>query len=474
MLKNVNLERFKLSMFFLICLFTTAIGRSEVTNGENSVIFSGEISNVKSSSINIRGNANNFSLLIDLKADGTFNQTFKLPESGYYTLVIERRRSLFYLEKGDQLHISAEMNTFPESIKYSGRGSVINNYLVEKFLLTKKHNLEKTEQNKLEPSFFKDKAKKNKEQKDILLTKYKGLDLGFIAKEKRYNHYAYLSSLHSYRNRHSYDSEVYKNKIPEDFLEEMDNLDIDNEIDFDNSTEYASLCLKRYKELSKQKSIESGIYFGEAFVNAIKKVKSNNIKSILIKNIIRSEIDIRNENIFKMYDLLLDVVPDRALRSYITEYVNKVKVLEEGNVSPVFSYKNYYDQDVSLDSFKGKYVFIDVWATWCRPCLEEVPYFHMLQKKYANSNIEFVSISLDKEEDWDAWKRMIKDKGLLGVHLIADKGFKSEFIETYLVKSIPRFILVNPEGNIVDATAPSPSEKGLIDLFETIGVRPKD
>ena len=60
------------------------------------------------------------------------------------------------------------------------------------------------------------------------------------------------------------------------------------------------------------------------------------------------------------------------------------------------TFENYAGETSSLEDFKGRYVYIDVWATWCGPCKKEIPYLKAIEEKFHNRNIEFVSISVDE------------------------------------------------------------------------------
>ena len=121
-----------------------------------------------------------------------------------------------------------------------------------------------------------------------------------------------------------------------------------------------------------------------------------------------------------------------------------------------------------MSDFRGKYVYIDVWATWCSPCIKQVPYLKALEEDYRDKNIVFVSISVDKEAVKSTWKQMVADEELEGVQLFSDNSFDSEFMDAYAVNSIPRFILIDPDGKIVDQEAPRPSFKKTRDLFDEI------
>ena len=159
---------------------------------------------------------------------------------------------------------------------------------------------------------------------------------------------------------------------------------------------------------------------------------------------------------------------EKLLEAYDNE--NSVAAnMEKGAPSPTFSnYENYKGGKTSLNDLKGKYVYIDIWATWCAPCRQEIPYLQELEKKFHGKNIEFVSISTDNPAQKSAWKKMIQDKKMSGIQLFA--GNDQQFSRDYQVTGIPRFILIDPSGNIVDANAPRPSDPSLVDLFTSLGI----
>ncbi len=150
------------------------------------------------------------------------------------------------------------------------------------------------------------------------------------------------------------------------------------------------------------------------------------------------------------------------------EKVYAKNILGKGKASPKFvNYINYKGNSTSLDDLKGKYIYIDFWDTWCKPCIAEFPTLEKLVEKYNNKNIQFVSIAL-MTEDLNAWKTYVTEKNLKGTQLLItkDKSFK----EAYKVSSIPRYILIDPKGNIIDADAPRPSDPKLIELFNSLEI----
>ena len=163
------------------------------------------------------------------------------------------------------------------------------------------------------------------------------------------------------------------------------------------------------------------------------------------------------------------------LIGYFKSAYQKNKIMGKGRPSPTFT--NYMSIDggtKSLSDFRGKYVYIDVWATWCGPCIVQFPYLKELKKVYKNKNIVFIGISTDESRrnggSWEAaeqkWKTFVKEKGLGGIQLWSGKDFS--FQQAYEITGIPRFILIDPKGNIVDAEAPRPSDPALKQLLDSL------
>ena len=143
----------------------------------------------------------------------------------------------------------------------------------------------------------------------------------------------------------------------------------------------------------------------------------------------------------------------------LTQYYKKALETKKLNNTPApsFDYINYAGGKSTLADFKGKYVYIDAWATWCGPCRAEIPFLKAKEEMYHDKNIVFLSISIDTQKDFEKWKKFVGEKELKGVQLFADNDWKSEFVKAYNIDGIPRFILVDPKGMTVNANAPRPS-----------------
>ena len=130
---------------------------------------------------------------------------------------------------------------------------------------------------------------------------------------------------------------------------------------------------------------------------------------------------------------------------------------------PDVLFKDLDGNEVSLDQFKGRYIYIDLWASWCAPCLKEIPFLKEFRESYKDKNIEIVSISLD--EDKDAWRKAVENHNLVGNSWEAgDSGFD----KIMNVRGIPHFMLYGPDGKLIMYKAPRPSSQEIIDIFDKI------
>ena len=130
-----------------------------------------------------------------------------------------------------------------------------------------------------------------------------------------------------------------------------------------------------------------------------------------------------------------------------------------GKIAYNFTAMNLLDEEISLSDFKGKYVLIDVWATWCAPCLESRPEFEDIASKYKDSG-EIVFLTLSVDSSTDIWKNYIKKEGVNSntQELLIIKGIDTQFGKSYSITTIPRYILIDTEGLIVNANLPKPSQ----------------
>ena len=433
------------------------------TTSKELIPISGKITNTENGTISIKGEL--FEKKIKLKADDSFSENINIPYDGIYTLETGKNSIPIYLSKETNLMLLADDNIFNTSLKYKGKGSIENQYIIEKLKITSQISDE--ELYKLDEMEFLNKVNEIKTTISALYNTIKFSNAYF--KEKEVANINYLEQKHIlfYKNYHQLHAHLKGFQVSDVFPKFDKKIDLDNDADFLFSHEYQKLATLKF--FNNIKFNGTNIDFIIAKIINIKVLKSQNLKNFIIHNSIY-DVNIDNANYEKIYQEYLFITNNPKLKESLSAIYNTIIATQPHKASPQFHYENQKGGKTSLESLKGKYVYIDVWATWCGPCLKEVPSLKKVEEEYQGKNIQFVSISVDNIKDRQKWSNLVNQKKLGGIQLLADLDFSSEFIKAYEIKEIPRFILIGPDGNIVNSNAPKPSETKLIDLFNELKI----
>ena len=144
-------------------------------------------------------------------------------------------------------------------------------------------------------------------------------------------------------------------------------------------------------------------------------------------------------------------------------YNKYVQLLPKG-LAPSFTLSDINGDKVSLEQFLGNYVYIDVWASWCKPCCKELPKLKELEERFKGKPIRFVSVSIDN--DVTDWKRKVEQEKLEGILLHAEPG--NSFRKDYNVTLIPHFILLDKQGCFINPRMTRPSDPKTGELLESL------
>ncbi|NRF37632.1 TlpA disulfide reductase family protein [Pedobacter foliorum] len=272
----------------------------------------------------------------------------------------------------------------------------------------------------------------------------------------------------------------FSKKMTEEQKKEVDELlysgwDMNNELLFKNSSSYSYAINNRinfetrsgrYQKLSdslKNPDQAKLIFIRKEINNDY--IKDHFLYTTTLSLIRMSKSSTKVESFYKEY--LSSTKVSTRLQD-IEQAFKNLKATEKNAVVPDFSYSNPDNQLVSLKSMRGSFVYIDLWATWCAPCIAEIPALKKLELRLKEKNIKFVSISLDAPAEKNKWLSYVKDNDLHGIQLIADNDFKSEFVKKFGVNTIPRFLLIGPDGIVIDNDAKRPSNPELQKQLEVL------
>ncbi|GAB3855635.1 TlpA disulfide reductase family protein [Hymenobacter terrigena] len=133
------------------------------------------------------------------------------------------------------------------------------------------------------------------------------------------------------------------------------------------------------------------------------------------------------------------------------EMVRGLKETAIGQPAPTFSQKTPDGKTVSLADYRGKYVLVDFWASWCGPCRAENPAVTKVYNEYKGRNFDILGISLDKEDGREKWLKAIQDDQLAWTQVSDLQGWQNAAAQRYHVRAIPQNFLVDPNGKIIAA-----------------------
>ena len=288
----------------------------------------------------------------------------------------------------------------------------------------------------------------------------KNLPADFAAKEEKTNRYQQLAIVSEYLLNHR---KYTEEEAP--IINELEDLcaavDLDNATDFNDYPEYQTLVHNIFKLriYSYKVQYEFDDPWGKILAD-FKTIKSENIKQalapLLIEGVSPTSAATTNEELMA---LIPQIIKNTELLQELNQRINLVNKLKSGQPFPPFEgVVDMNDKPISFEqlNLKGKMLFIDIWATYCPDCRKELPALETLQQTYKGKPITFVSISVDRDKE--AWKTMVKEKKLNGIHLYASPETKELFKKLYDLRSIPRYMLVDKEGNIISINAPMPSK----------------
>ena len=151
-----------------------------------------------------------------------------------------------------------------------------------------------------------------------------------------------------------------------------------------------------------------------------------------------------------IYNAFSAPVKENSAAKVIAKKIYSRKSIEIGGLAPDFTIPDTAGTPVSLASFRGKYVLVDFWATWCKPCRAENPNVVKAFHAYKDKNFTVLSVSIDDSPAKEKWLKAITDDHINGWTNVSElKGRASQISNLYHLESIPQNVLVDPQGKII-------------------------
>ena len=397
---------------------------------------------------------------IPVQADGTFRDTIREIGDNHFYYLVENPavQTPLYLANGTNMELT--LNEEMSKTMVSGSQTKQTQYLIERnSFINDRINGADSNLFGQKPQEFKENVKAFFAELDKKLKAY-GFDEEFVKNQEKWTNYKFVEYLTIFPTYHRYTS-GNEAILPDDFYAERDGIDYDNAEEFRTIDTYRDLVRSKFYTIINNPNDAENI---KKFISEVNALKSDNIRADLAKGTFQliSPNSTVNKEIF---DFINKNVTDEKVKEAAKKAYDVATKLTSGSPSPKFSnYENFNGGTTSLEDFKGKVTYIDIWATWCLPCRGEIPALKELEKKFHGKDVAFVSISIDQNKD--EWKEFVKSEDLKGVQLFAENAFESQFIQDYGIRQIPTFIIIDKEGKIVNADAPRPSSDEITGLLE--------
>ncbi len=452
------------SVFFLFPVFLF----SQSKKGELKL--TAHYANFTKDTIWIKNNYNEKLDFMVLDSLGKSAKTITLSK-GFYKISDGENYFIAFLQPAYNLSYFIDVKRFDSSIVFSGKGSAENNYLKYKNLLENSiSNIDyygeyalKNEAAflKFSDSIYNLKLTLFNQYKKKLNAEFAKLELVDLHSELRRKWYNYPSM-------HGFLTEDKTFKVSTDFPNPFKDIDLVTQ-DLYLSSNYRMYVISYFESLaSEDKKNKKETDYYTAY---IKRVKSD-LNSLPLMEHCAYELGkyrlAYTKSIDTVYAYVMSLIQDEQHAEEIKTIYFKLKNIVKGAVSPSFSFQDAKGQTISLDQFKGKFVYIDVWSTWCLPCIKEIPFQKSMEDSFHSQNIVFISICRNSGKS--NWLEFIKKENLHGVQLFAE-SFESDFFKAYGINGVPHYILIDAFGNIVDADAKRPSDPNLMKELTTLLVQ---
>lgn len=379
-----------------------------------------------------------------------FSISFSLKKPSYFRF----GRNILYLTPGDDLTAFIDFN-WPDSAVFSGKGSEANEFL--KFTPFPKAGSFLEAGDKIKPT-FKETVKEIlaiAEKRKYSLAQFKTIPQPFRKLEQARIIADILNSL--------IDIQTYfpaVNRIPEDSMEKF-------KTDY---KKYVQPYIKSYtKKIGFQQSfLQLQVY--RDFIPTILKKEIHNTEEVrkirswlYAVDLFDQLLTLKEKKDISFFKKQIDSISVPQYKKAVIKTINRIMAFRDGDEAINFEMLDLNNQEVWLNEYKGKVIYVDIWATWCGPCIEEMPFLDSLKEKYKhNQNLVFVSLSIDNNKN--SWLNFLSGKNLSANQFVIDR----KKLDKYNVITVPRAIIINKTFKVAAMNAPLPSDKATEELLDKL------
>ena len=460
-----------ISLCFLLALRTAMAGANDITvYGQIRGATSGVVSlNILHDFINFKEVA----LQSEIDSAGHFSINVHLQQPCLAELHCNNEMVRLFLQPNDNISIYSDYVKFSRNIVFLGKGAAENNYLAlvyNQLDPMSEMRLIPSKVRELKPALYADAVLSKKNLQQAFFQQYIKQTKVNAAFEKLINYeieYTAAYEMLVYPEMHTYLSG--NDTLPSNYYSFLKNIKLE-EPEALITYCYANFLEEYARYLFREKNAGIGGTFKYAYLAMYDLIKSSFANPrvrdfVLAQNLVNALENSEVSIVEPQYNDYKELKPTAEYLALLDLNFNKYKALSKGHKAPSFSLIDTYGKAVSLNDFIGKVVYIDFWASWCKPCLKEAQFANELKLKMANKDVVFLYISLDENEQ--NWRNSIRTRNIQGIHLNS-RGIASEVAINYNIQSVPSFFLIDKQGNMYDSQAKRPSNRALQEEMEML------
>jgi len=379
---------------------------------------------------------------------GNFSITFKLLKPNYFRL----GRNQLYLSPGDSLTLFIDQ-AYPKKSTFKGRGAEANNYLRKTPFPKEASYIEAGTNAKDTPEETLATVEAMAKLRSAELKSIMNVPAEFRRLEEARIKADLINSLiegefySTYRLKLKGEEEKQYNERYQKAISEKVRLYTENFADssFLKLPVYRDVAYRIVKANGKPEAIE------------------------IIKAFLKTQTMVRNmqkqsdKQLLAPFKAEIDQLKIPEYKVAATQMHHHLMAFGKGDPAADFMALDQNGKKINLSSLKGKVIYVDLWATWCGPCMLEMPSYEKLKQKYAdNPNVAFVSLSIDDKED--LWKNSLQQRNAAGIQWLISR---SKLLD-YNIVNIPRSLLIDKDFKMVNMVAPKPSEAAAVREIELL------
>lgn len=414
---------------------------------------------------------NTESVKVSLDENNAFAAELPLQQSNFVYVHIPRRTLKLYLSPGADIQLTFDASDMDQLPLLAGTG-----YVESSFLLTYNKEIEAkygmmavlSKAGEKDPTAYTDHIKGIYNEAISFMeedARFEDLDPDFVSLMRANIRYEKYGRLMDYLPaRAHFAPEKADEDIPESFYAFLENAKQFNDA-YTRSRAYVSFLQSylnyRVRQLEEEEPLDS---WAQAQFDIAMEHFSGKSRELVLAQVVHSALNFGDfKEATAMYEEFMDISEDEQLREVVQETYEAAHILAPGKPAPEFTLTDINGEEVSLNDFLGQVVYLDFWASWCGPCMQQVPYAKELKERMADQeDLVFLYISVDTDES--AWRRTVDQHDIQGVHLNVP-GFDHPVPASYNLRGVPTFYLIGRDGHIADNRPPRPNNERIDEVL---------